>query len=95
MYTSSTGRWIRTLHRYTSDAILVAAGATNREAADRLFISPRTVDKHVERLLAVAAGRRVVAGDGLLEQHVLRPEVAVADDDVLRGRHGLHAVVGV
>ena len=31
--------------------VLVAGGATNREVAERLFISPRTVDKHVERLL--------------------------------------------
>ena len=30
---------------------LVAAGATNREIGERLFISVRTVDKHVERLL--------------------------------------------
>ena len=31
--------------------ILVSSGATNRETADRLFISTRTVDKHVEQLL--------------------------------------------
>lgn len=31
--------------------VLAAGGATNREIAERLFISPRTVDKHVERLL--------------------------------------------
>jgi DNA-binding CsgD family transcriptional regulator len=31
---------------------LVAEGLTSAEIAQRLFISPRTVDKHVERLLA-------------------------------------------
>jgi DNA-binding NarL/FixJ family response regulator len=37
---------------------LVADGATNREVAERLFISPRTVDKHVERLLQKAGTTR-------------------------------------
>ena len=31
---------------------LVADGLTNREIGERLFLSPRTVEKHVERLLA-------------------------------------------
>ena len=31
---------------------LVADGRANREIAERLFLSPRTVEKHVERLLA-------------------------------------------
>ena len=32
--------------------LLLAEGLTNRQIAARLFLSPRTVDKHVERLLA-------------------------------------------
>jgi DNA-binding CsgD family transcriptional regulator len=31
---------------------LVADGLTNKEIGERLFLSPRTVEKHVERLLA-------------------------------------------
>ena len=38
--------------------VLVAGGATNREVAERLFISPRTVDKHVERLLQKTGATR-------------------------------------
>jgi ATP/maltotriose-dependent transcriptional regulator MalT len=37
---------------------LVATGATNREVGDALFISVRTVDKHVERLLQKAGTTR-------------------------------------
>ena len=37
---------------------LVATGATNREVGEHLFISVRTVDKHVERLLQKAGTSR-------------------------------------
>ena len=38
---------------------LVAEGLTNREIGERLFLSPRTVEKHIERLLAkTGAGNR-------------------------------------
>jgi DNA-binding NarL/FixJ family response regulator len=40
----------------------VAEGNTNRQIAERLYISPRTVDKHVERLLLkTGASRRGLA----------------------------------
>ena len=31
---------------------LLAEGLTNKEIATRLYLSPRTVEKHVERILA-------------------------------------------
>jgi DNA-binding CsgD family transcriptional regulator len=37
---------------------LVATGASNRQVGEQLFISTRTVDKHVERLLQKAATTR-------------------------------------
>jgi DNA-binding NarL/FixJ family response regulator len=42
---------------------LVAQGLTNKAIADRLFLSPRTVEKHVERLVAKTgvASRRELA----------------------------------
>lgn len=43
--------------------LLVAKGLTNREVAERLFLSPRTVDTHVQHLLAKtgAANRTALA----------------------------------
>jgi DNA-binding CsgD family transcriptional regulator/tetratricopeptide (TPR) repeat protein len=38
--------------RETDVLLLVAEGCANREIAERLHLSPRTVEKHVERLLA-------------------------------------------
>jgi DNA-binding CsgD family transcriptional regulator len=37
---------------------LVAEGHSNREIAAQLYVSPRTVEKHVERLLAKTATSR-------------------------------------
>ena len=42
---------------------LVATGATNREVGARLFISTRTVDKHVERLLQKSGATRAGLAD--------------------------------
>jgi DNA-binding NarL/FixJ family response regulator len=41
---------------------LVAAGKTNREIAERLFLSVRTVDRHVSRILdKLGVGSRAAA----------------------------------
>ncbi|MFC7655548.1 response regulator transcription factor [Pseudonocardia benzenivorans] len=44
--------------RETDVLLLVAEGCGNREIAERLFLSPRTVEKHVERLLAKTGSQR-------------------------------------
>jgi DNA-binding CsgD family transcriptional regulator len=46
---------------------LVAAGLSNREIAERLFLSPRTVETHVARLLA-KTGTATRSGLGALSQ---------------------------
>ncbi len=43
--------WVRAMYRrYAAEAAL-ADGLTNKEIASRLYLSPRTVEKHVERIL--------------------------------------------
>ena len=44
--------------RETEVLRLAAQGLGNREIADRMVLSPRTVEKHVERLLAKTGWRR-------------------------------------
>ena len=46
----------------------VAAGATNREAATALFLSPKTVDYHLRRSFAVLGIRSRVALARLVAQ---------------------------
>lgn len=38
--------------RETDVLLLIAEGRGNREVAEHLYLSPRTVEKHVERLLS-------------------------------------------
>jgi DNA-binding CsgD family transcriptional regulator len=47
---------------------LVAQGLTNREIAERMFLSPRTVEKHVASLLAKTGLRRRAQLAGYLAQ---------------------------
>lgn len=55
----ATLRTLGVTSRETDVLVLVAEGRANREIAERLFLSPRTVEKHVERLLAkTGTGRR-------------------------------------
>jgi DNA-binding NarL/FixJ family response regulator len=51
---------------------LVAAGATNRQVAERLCVSQRTVDKHVERLLQKAHCSRSGLADVARDAGLLR-----------------------
>jgi DNA-binding CsgD family transcriptional regulator len=51
--------WHPLTEREYTVATLVASGMTNREIADRLVVSPKTVSAHVEHILAkLGAGRR-------------------------------------
>ncbi|MEU8523847.1 helix-turn-helix transcriptional regulator [Streptomyces sp. NPDC048577] len=49
-------------------AVLVAAGATNREIADRLSLSPRTVDHHLRDVFARLGVRSRVELSGVLNR---------------------------
>ncbi len=66
--------------RETEVLRLVAEGATNREIAERLVVSARTVDKHVERLLQKTGVSRAGLRDVALEAGLLAP----AEDRGLR-----------
>ena len=44
--------------RETEVLRLAVKGLGNRQIAERMFLSPRTVEKHVERLLAKTGLRR-------------------------------------
>jgi DNA-binding CsgD family transcriptional regulator len=71
---------------------LLAGGLTNKQIAARLYLSPRTVEKHVERILtktgqgnrtalaAYAAGRR--SGGGAPGEHTGRRDRSHVDPDV-------------
>jgi DNA-binding CsgD family transcriptional regulator len=51
--------WHPLTAREFSVANLVSTGKTNREIADELFLSPKTVSAHVEHILTkLGAGRR-------------------------------------
>ncbi|GHE63657.1 helix-turn-helix transcriptional regulator [Streptomyces longispororuber] len=68
----------------------VAAGATNREVAEQLSVSPRTVDHHLRNVFAALGIRsrvdlaRLVNGAGDSE----KPRRTVRDDPDLPARHG-------
>lgn len=61
--------------RETDVLRLVAEGRTNREIAGRLYLSPRTVEKHVERLLHKTG-------------HARRAELVAAAGQLLTDRRG-------
>jgi DNA-binding CsgD family transcriptional regulator len=53
VHTSASGRGVNGVSPREADVLaLVAEGMSNREIAQRLFLSVRTVEKHVEHLLA-------------------------------------------
>jgi DNA-binding NarL/FixJ family response regulator len=67
---------------------LLARGLTNREIATALHLSPRTVEKHVERLMTKTATRRtqlVVLSSGLDRR---RPECGSPASSVSRAGDG-------
>ena len=51
---------------------LIARGRSNREVAERLFISPKTVGRHVENLYAkIGVSSRAAAAVFAMEQRLL------------------------
>jgi len=50
--TGATDRWVLLTAREREVAALVATGLTNKSIAMRLFVSKRTIDAHVEHILA-------------------------------------------
>lgn len=52
---SRTGKWVPLTRREREVAALVAEGLTNREIAERLYISERTAENHVQHILTKLA----------------------------------------
>ena len=51
---------------------LIARGQSNREVAERLVISPKTVGRHVENLYAkIGVSSRAAAAVFAMEEHLL------------------------
>ncbi|MFH9727581.1 LuxR C-terminal-related transcriptional regulator [Streptomyces sp. NPDC017254] len=64
----SPGAWARLTPQQQRIARLVAQGATNREIADRLALSPRTVDHHLRSVFARLGIRSRVELSGVVGQ---------------------------
>jgi DNA-binding NarL/FixJ family response regulator len=62
-------------------AELVAAGASNPEIAQALFLSRKTVERHVSNVLAKLGARNRVELTGLLSGKVGGPDLRELPDD--------------